>query len=483
MARTQATSGGAPAHPSTAAPRASAQSPTPRWLRWAPPWLRARLPLIGVCGLIVAYLGLWGYSASTAGNATDLDVFFLPSARIALSGHPFAIYHFRYQEVYPNANGPLSNLPLTVVAAFIQALGGLNNVVLRRIIVTVVFAIFPLLLAREAVHTADRLLMAPLRGLRRLLAYGFFALMPEFWHSMLFYGHIEQPIMLWLTLCAVSSLARERPGLAGAQMGLALLARSSAVLYLLALAVLLVGRQRWRASATLLAVAGAVVTLGLLPYWIVDRQGLTYALLTFRGSLPVSGGSVWGLTIGTPLEAVANRFDSLAAVALTFLLCALTVGRRRDLTAASPHVFAVLALASLCFPLLMKTLWPYYFLDASIFTALWWFLGARRLWDARGVAYDAALRGWRGVLLWSAGVALPLAVIDCALAAEQGLSELDGGVWTRRWSLTMTLAMLALLVGICLWLWWLEGWWLRLRARSLASAAYTTDGGMPQPTA
>src|SRR5260221_14463326 len=94
-------------------------------------------------------------------NATVLDAFFLPSARIGLEGHPLLDYSLRYAEVYPNANGPLSLLPLTAVAALAQHLGWLDNPPLRRMLVQAVFAVFPLLLVWEALHAIERLLARP----------------------------------------------------------------------------------------------------------------------------------------------------------------------------------------------------------------------------------------------------------------------------------------------------------------------------------
>jgi hypothetical protein len=76
----------------------------------------------------------------------------LPSAKIALSGHPFEIYRIRYAVWYPNANGPFSMLPLTLVAALAEKLGIINDFVRCRMLVAVAFAVFPLLLSYEPVR-------------------------------------------------------------------------------------------------------------------------------------------------------------------------------------------------------------------------------------------------------------------------------------------------------------------------------------------
>jgi ubiquinone/menaquinone biosynthesis C-methylase UbiE len=404
---------------------------------------RRRHPLtrIGIAALIVLYLGIWTLIAHGNINPTDFDVFFLPSARVALAGHPLHIYQIRYQGDYPNANGPLSMVPLTLLAGLAQRLGWLDDPVLRRELVMTAFAIVPLLLGREAVLAADRLLGAPLRGIKRLLAYALFVLTPELWHSVLFYGHIEQPLMLWLVLAAVRMLVMRRPARAGALLGLALLSRSVALLYLLPLALLLFFRGRRRESVILTTAALAVTALGLLPFLLADRQDVIYSLLTFRGLLIVGGGGVWGLLVGTPLEPIAQRFDSTAVIAASLALTALTLLARRDLRVDSRGVYALLAISGLCFPLFMKTLWPYYYLDTYIFVALWWLTAAKPASETVP---------W---LRWLAGLALPVAVVAVAVLAEIGVTQSGYGIWSPGWSALMSGLMLALLavVGVGLW--------------------------------
>src|SRR5260370_18769682 len=99
---------------------------TPREAAW---WrdLQARRMLVrsGIVLLTLLYVCLWGASALFPINPTDFDVFFLPSAKLAAAGHPFEIYRIRYQDVYPNANGPLSSVPLALVAGLARGLGRL----------------------------------------------------------------------------------------------------------------------------------------------------------------------------------------------------------------------------------------------------------------------------------------------------------------------------------------------------------------------
>ena len=87
-----------PQQASNLSPRITASA---RWLRSR--WLR----IGGVALLVVAYCALWNVVARFPIDRNDLDAFFVPSARIVLSGHPFDAYSLRYLDIYPNANGPL----------------------------------------------------------------------------------------------------------------------------------------------------------------------------------------------------------------------------------------------------------------------------------------------------------------------------------------------------------------------------------------
>ncbi|HKT38417.1 MAG TPA: hypothetical protein VJR48_08585, partial [Ktedonobacterales bacterium] len=61
-------------------PQTSAPAPAVRWRKLWP----------GSVALLVAlYCGLWNLAARLPLNRTDLDAFFVPASRIALSGHPF----------------------------------------------------------------------------------------------------------------------------------------------------------------------------------------------------------------------------------------------------------------------------------------------------------------------------------------------------------------------------------------------------------
>ncbi len=53
-----------------------------------PPWLTRA----GVWLLIALSIGIWGFSGVQRLNITDFEALFLPSARVALAGHPLEVY-------------------------------------------------------------------------------------------------------------------------------------------------------------------------------------------------------------------------------------------------------------------------------------------------------------------------------------------------------------------------------------------------------
>jgi hypothetical protein len=348
----------------------------------------------------------------------DLDNFFLPAVRIALGGHPLLIYTVRYWGIIANDNGPLGLIPLAPVVAVASRLGWMDDVGLRRLLILGVFSIFSLLMAREAVAAIDRLRGASLEGLSRVLAYGVFAASPTLWMSVLGYGHIEQPMALWLVLLGVRSLGSGRSAAAGISVGLAVLTRSLAALSMIPLGLLLLSRGRWRALAWLAGSTALTVALGVLPFVLADRTDTIYSLVTHRGLLPVGGGSPWQLLVGTPYLWVPQHWDVLFVLGLALLLSLIVIVARKDLEPSSRDIYGLLALTALTLPLLAKSVWPYYFLDAYVFGAVWWL-------------------GQAGALAWGrrlVGAAIPLIAIIGTLLTEYEMEattqriRLDEGV-------------------------------------------------------
>jgi hypothetical protein len=369
----------------------------------------------------LAYALVWGIAGWLwIEPLNDLDYFFFPAVRIALSGHPLLVYMARYQGIIANDNGPLGLVPLTAVTAIASGLGWLDDERLRRMLVLAAFSVFSLLMAREAVGAIDRLRGKNLRGLPRLLAYGVFAASPTLWNAVLGYGHVEQPMTIWLVLLAVRKVASDRPRSAGILFGLAMLTRSLAALPLIPVVLVLLIRGRWRALAWLAGSAAVTVTLGLLPFVLADPKDIIYSLLTHRGNLPVGGGSIWQLLVGTPLQWVPQHADVLFVIGLAVLVSLIVIRARPDLTPSSPDIYGLLALTALTLPLLAKSVWPYYFLDAYVFGAVWWLGQVGRLSLGRRLV----------------GVVLPLIA-----SIGTGLTEYEMGVGPGRLRLVEGVAM------------------------------------------
>ena len=352
--------------------------------------------LLGFSYAMAWAIGGWLWT----GPLNDLDYFFLPAVRIALSGHPLLVYAVRYQGTIANDNGPLGLVPLTAVSAVVSWLGWMDDERLRRALILGALSVFSLLMAREAVVAIDRVRGARLHARWRLLAYGVFVASPTLWNSVLGYGHVEQPMTIWLILLGVRTLAGDRPGAAGISFGLAILTRSLAALPLVPLGLLLLARGKLRTLTWLAVSAALVVVLGLLPFLVADPTNTIYSLLTHRGDRPPEGGSFWQVAVGTAFQWVPQRTDVLFVLGLAVLVSLFVIRARKDLELSSADIYGLLALTALTLPLLAKSVWPYYFLDAYVFGAIWW-LGqvGRYAWRRRFVGAAVPLIASVGTLL------------------------------------------------------------------------------------
>jgi len=239
------------------------------------------------------------------------------------------------------------------------------------------------------------------------------------------YGHIEQPLELWLALVAARKLQTTRSGPAGIALGLAVLARSTAGFYLppLALAAARSGPKR------LLRFAGGMaltVTVVLLPLYLADGVDVAHSLAGYRAALPIGSGSVWVVLASSPLGELVRGADLPLALAVAVVISVWAALRAPDPDDAGRFHGWLLA-AACCFPMLAKTVWPYYLLDPYVFAVIWALAqGARRL----RIAAPAVL----------AGLGL-LAEVGADAPPAGGLRLGEGIVAT-----TVTAAMLAVVV-------------------------------------
>ncbi len=159
--------------------------------------------------------------------------------------------------------------------------------------------------------------------------------------------------------------------------------------------------------------------------------------------------------MGTPWQSFAENHDTLVILAGALLVCIALLALCRDLDVSSREVYALLAVSGLCFPLLIKTLWPYYFLDTYMLLAICWLSGA-----PGGRSIGPWLRWWPGLLALVAAVGL-------GQVAEAEVERWNSGLWDVQWSLAMAGLIAGLLVAIAAWVWWRGGGgrWLAERRR------------------
>ena len=409
-------------------------------------WLTARLAAHTRAGwmlrlaLAVIYLVGWSALSQIHLQTSDLERFYIPAALVALHGRPLFIYSVSHLHDYPLANGPLSIAPLVGALALAGWLGWLRSMALTRLVIVAVYGLFSLLLAREAVHVVDRHAPAPLRGARRLLVYEVFLISLQLWQSMLYYGHVEQPLMLWLALVGVRRLGQGKPRSAGVWLALALLTRTTALTIIIPVALLLLARADWRALRRFGVALATVAACGLLPFALADGPDLLYSLVTFHNSVAVNGGNLWTLVAGTALAVVPQHADGVVVVVATLALAALVMRARPDLRATSRDFYGLLALCSLCHPAFVNIFWPYYFLEAFTFAAIWWLAGIGALVSAGG-----RMR-W---LLWAAlpaGLTLLGQARQFALAQQAAAS--GSAPNTATWNLLTCCALIAVMATL-----------------------------------
>ena len=324
----------------------------------------------GTATLVVLYAAAWALTSLVFKTTpSDLDLYFWPSAETVAGGHPLLIYSAYGHDIYPNANGPLGLVPLIPVVALANALGWAGNIGARSALAGAVVSLFVMLLAYQVVR-----MVGQGRGVveRRLATACTVLLAPALWMGVIDYGHIEQPIELCFVLLGASWALRGRSALAGVAVGAAVLTRTIAAFSVIPLAVVPLARRSARRSAATIAACGVTVVVGIAPFLIANGPAVTHSLLTYRGSLPVGGGSFWLVGGQTGWARVAQYGDvAIAAVAGTALI-AITLRRNITLAFTPTGLFGLLTVTSACFPLFAKTVFDYYLVEPYIFGVVWW---------------------------------------------------------------------------------------------------------------
>ncbi|MFI5282955.1 MAG: hypothetical protein ACHQ0J_07480 [Candidatus Dormibacterales bacterium] len=323
---------------------------------------------------VIPYVVLWVLVGLLPITQTDLDIFFWPAATVAVQGQPLMVYSKGGQSVYPDANGPTSLLPLTAVGLVADRLGW-DSIDRRRPLALGAFSLFLLLMAREGVAAIERLRRRRLATIPRLLAYGALTLAPPIWQAVAGYGHIEQPIEIWLLLVAARWLAQGWALRAGLALGLSVLSRSAIGLMAIPLAFAAL-RKGPGTFARLFGATAATGLAGLLPFYLADSPDLVHSLFTYRGGLPVGAGSIWSVASDPSVLRFIQHWDILFVVAAALTANVWFATRPGGFT--EERMLGGMTLTSAAFVLFAKTVWPYYFFELFVLATIWTFGRWRR---------------------------------------------------------------------------------------------------------
>lgn len=328
--------------------------------------------MVGVAALLAAFSFALPFALNA--KASDLDEYFWPAAELAAHGHPLLVYTITAGP-NPNDNGPLALVPLTLVALLANALGWASNLQLRDALVLACFSGFILLAAHEAARV-----VAMAGGVRRDRAvYAAFCLSVPLWIAVGSFGHVEIALELWLTLVAFRLVLERRVAAGGLALGLVLLTRTNSVVALICM-TLVAGADRQvpetlrkvTRSLTLLVVAALTTGVGLLPFFLGDRHDLITSMVTFRGALPIGGGSAWVLLArGLPWAWVVQDYDAALFSGAAAVLVAGSLWSTRSEPVTAARAAGLLATAACCVPLLAKSTWAYYLAEPYAFALTW----------------------------------------------------------------------------------------------------------------
>jgi hypothetical protein len=361
--------------------------------RWAYSLVTVVSLLLGATNIVRGTRGV------SVASDSDLTNFFFKSANYILTGHPFQMYAVRASGGYPNYNPPLSIFLMAPFLKLGQALGFAHNYGEQITIVALPFLIFVPLLGLLVLRVLSQLYPA-MPETQRLLAYVLITLSPLTWQAYSPWYHLEQPLMLCFLVASVFALQTQREALAGVLAGLAVLTRTTALMPLIALGILLLAAGNWRSLVRLAAPAIVVAGVGLAPFFLLDRANAMYSFVTWRGTAAIGGNSIWDIFgpsaggVRHTLNSAARRLD-MPSVIVVVLLVAYFAARRLRISAYGREAWAVLAIAALTVPMLSKTNWPYYYLEPFVLLVIWEFgsLHDRRAglwrWPVLSVAFLA----------------------------------------------------------------------------------------------
>jgi hypothetical protein len=198
-------------------------------------------------------------------------------------------------------------------------------------------------------------------------------LSPLLWLSSIRFGHNESAMVL-LVLLAIAAGERGRPWLSGVLWGLAFGIKTTAVVPALVYFGWGLGRERRRAMAIAVGVSAVVFAGPLLPYLLLRREQVVYALVGFEKLRPVGGYVLWKL-LPDPLAAATYANVLILAFSASV---GLAMARRRGNSFLAGGGAWALVLGQVFLLLFGKALFIWYPLAASCFLYLAFMYGRKK---------------------------------------------------------------------------------------------------------
>lgn len=173
---------------------------------------------------------------------------------------------------------------------------------------------------------------------------------------------------------AVGYTAKHRSVRAGIALGLAVLTRTTALLYIIPFALLPLANRRMRPTSTVLPVSAIIAAIGFALFLLADGASVIHSLITYRSDLPIAGGSFWLIARGSPWAELAQYSDAYLILTVATTLTAAAFWLRPSAATTTAGFFGLLTVIAACFPMLAKTTYLYYLLEPYVFAALWWLI-------------------------------------------------------------------------------------------------------------
>ena len=303
----------------------------------------------------------------------DFGAFYSMAIEKILAGTPLDLYSFVFRPpgstlVLPVTNPPLWFFYLAPWYALGKALGIADFNVQTGLSYGQAFVLaltLPLdvLLCRTVLRLAEARTALAEPGRWHLFLCLLFS--PLLWLSSVRFGHNESAMVL-LLLLAIAAGERGRPVLSGVLWGLAFGIKTTAVVPAFIYFGWGLSRERRRAMAIAVAVSAVVFVGPLLPYLLLRREQVMYALVGFEKLRPVGGYVLWKL-LPDPLSAAT--YANLLLLALSAGLGLLMSRRRGNSFLACGGAWA-LVLGQVFLLLFGKALFIWYPLAASCFLYL-----------------------------------------------------------------------------------------------------------------